>query len=272
VPAHTPVNGVQFPIVGVGASAGGLEAFMQFLRALPLDTGMAFVLVQHLSPTHDSALAQILSRATRMPVMEVHDEPVVEPNHVYVIPPNRCMGLVGGALQLAPREKVGSARVVDHFFRTLAEERRHQAIGIVLSGNANDGTQGLEAIKAEGGITFAQDDSAQYEGMPHSAIASGCVDLVLSPEKIAQEVVRISRHPCAAPESSTRERGSQPKLARVLQLLHRATGTDFSQYKFNTVYRRITRRMVLQKQDDLNAYADLLQHNPDEVTLIRMSR
>lgn len=269
VPTPGPVTSAQFPIVGVGASAGGLEAFTQFLRALPLDTGMAFVLVQHLSPTHDSALAQILSRATRMPVMEVHDEPVVEPNHVYVIPPNRCMGIEGGVLQLAPREKAGQTRVVDHFFRALAEERRHQAIGIVLSGNASDGTLGLEAIKAEGGITFAQDDSAQYDGMPHNAIASGCVDLVMSPEQIAHEVVRIARHPYAVPEeSSTRERDSQPKLARVLQLLHRATGVDFSQYKFNTLYRRVTRRMVLQKQNDLNAYADLLQHNPDEVTAL----
>lgn len=267
-PTPAQGNGARFPVVGVGASAGGLEAFTQFLRPLPLDTGMAFVLVQHLSPTHDSALAQILSRATRMPVMEVHDQSVVEPDHVYVIPPNRCMGIVDGVLQLAPREDAGHGRVVDHFFRALAEERRHQAIGIVLSGNASDGTLGVEAIKAEGGITFAQDGSAQCDGMPHSAIASGCVDVVMSPEQIAHEVVRIARHLKTVPEPSTSEHESQPNLDRVLQLLHRTTGVDFSQYKFNTVFRRITRRMVLQKQSDLSAYANLLQHNPDEVTAL----
>ncbi|WP_171020235.1 chemotaxis protein CheB [Hydrogenophaga sp. 2FB] len=268
LPTPAAEEGAQFPIVGIGASAGGLEAFTQFLRALPLDTGMAFVLVQHLSPTHDSALAQILSRATRMPVMEVHDQSVVEPNHVYVIPPNRCMGIVGGMLQLEPREKAGHTRVVDHFFRALAEERRHQAIGIVLSGNANDGTHGLEAIKAEGGITFAQDDSAQCDGMPHSAIASGCVDLVMSPEQIAQEVARIAWHFDSVSAFSMSESDGKPRLDRVLQLLHRATGVDFAQYKFNTVFRRITRRMVLQKQSDLDAYANLLEHDTEEMTAL----
>ncbi len=259
------VVGALFPIVGVGASAGGLEAFKLLLNALPPDTGMGFVLVQHLSPTHESALAEILSRATRMPVKEVRDEPTVEPNHVYVIPPNRCMDIVGGVLKLAPREKAGNLRVVDHFFRALAEDRQHQAIGVVLSGTASDGTLGLEAIKAEGGITFAQDDSAQQQGMPHSAIASGCVDLVLPPDAIARELVRIARHPYAVPEASAREPDNEPKLDKVLQLLHRATGVDFSQYKFNTLYRRITRRMVLQKLDDLKDYVGFLQRNPVEV-------
>ena len=182
-----------FPIVGVGASAGGLEAFTQLLKALPSDTGMAFVLVQHLAPTHASALAEILSRATKMSVTEVHDESTVEPNHVYVIPPDRSMVIALGALQLLPREGQGLHRPVDQFFRSLAEDRRHQAIGVVLSGTASDGTLGLEAIKAEGGITFAQDATAQHEGMPHSAIASGCVDFVLPPDEIAREIVRIGK-------------------------------------------------------------------------------
>lgn len=162
-----------FAVVGVGASAGGLEAFTQLLKALPADTGMAFVLVQHLAPSHPSALAEILSRATKMRVREVNDTPHVEPNHVYVIPPGRCLGIAGGALHLEAREKYGTERVIDHFFRALAEERQHRAIGVILSGTASDGTQGLEAIKASGGITFAQDDSAQHHGMPHSAIDSG---------------------------------------------------------------------------------------------------
>jgi two-component system, chemotaxis family, CheB/CheR fusion protein len=135
-----------FPVVGVGASAGGLEAFTQLLKNLPADTGMAFVLVQHLAPTHRSALAEILSRATKMPVLEVHDEPAVEPNHVYVIPPARSMVITRGTLHLLPRESNGAPRPIDRFFRALAEDRRHQAIGVVLSGTATDGTLGLEAI------------------------------------------------------------------------------------------------------------------------------
>jgi two-component system, chemotaxis family, CheB/CheR fusion protein len=255
-----------FPIVGVGASAGGLEAFTQLLTALPPDTGMALVLVQHLSPAHTSALAEILSRATRIPVLEVHDGQAVEPNHVYVIPPGGDMVIEGGRLQLLPRQGGrGAHHPVDQFFRTLAEARRHQAIGVVLSGSASDGTAGLKAIKAEGGITFAQDDTAQHEGMPQSAIASGCVDMVLPPEQIARELVRIARHPYAEPQSDQRERDSRHGIERVLQLLDRDIGVDFSQYKFNTLYRRVTRRMVLQRLDNLDAYADLLRRDPAEL-------
>src|SRR5512141_2818294 len=210
-----PREGASFPIVGVGASAGGLEAFTQLLKALPVDTGMAFVLVQHLAPSHASALAEILSRATNMPVMEVRDESTVEPNHVYVIPPDRSMVIMRGVLQLLPREGRGAHHPVDQFFRALAAERRHQAIGVVLSGTASDGTLGLEEIKAEGGITFAQDATAQHEGMPHSAIASGCVDFVLPPDGIAREIVRISKHPYAVPEVEARAVEDKPNLAQV---------------------------------------------------------
>ena len=181
-----------FPVVGAGASAGGLEALTQFLRALPPDTGMAFVIVQHLAPTHASSLAEILSRATSMPVREVRDESPVEPNHVYVIPPGCDMVIVRGVLQLLPQERRARHRGIDQFFRSLAEDCGHLAIGVVLSGSASDGTLGLEAIKAEGGITFAQDDSAQQDSMPRSAIASGCVDFVLPPEEIAREIGRFA--------------------------------------------------------------------------------
>ena len=255
-------DGTSFPIVGVGASAGGLEAFTQLLRALPADAGMAFVLVQHLAPSHASALAEILSRATRMPVMEVHGETTVEPNCVYVIPPDQDMVISGGRLQLLPRKDGGAHRPIDQFFRALAEDRRHLAIGVILSGTASDGTIGLEAIKAEGGITFAQDATAQHQGMPHSAIASGCVDCILPPEEIAREIVRIGRHPYAGPEARARERESEPKLTQVLQLLLRATGVDFTHYKFNTLYRRITRRMVLHKTEHLKDYVHFLQQHP----------
>ncbi len=258
-------EGASFPIVGVGASAGGLEAFTQLLKALPPDTGMAFVLVQHLAPSHPSALSEILARATKMPVMEVRDEPTVEPNRVYVIPPDRSMIIVGGSLQLLPREGRGAHHPIDQFFRTLAKEQRHRAIGIVLSGTATDGTIGLEEIKAEGGITFVQDATAQYEGMPHSAIASGCVDFVLPPDEIAREIVRIGHHPYVVPETGDADSDDKLNLALVVQLLHHATGVDFTGYKFNTLYRRVTRRMVFRKMDGLAEYVKFLRKTPEEL-------
>src|SRR6266508_6826736 len=164
VEEETPRQDIpRFPVVGIGASAGGIEAVKQVLQALPADTGMAFVLVQHLDPTHASMLTEILSRATTMPVSEVTDQVAVEPNHVYVIPPGTNMVISQGILRLVPREeRPGQPRAVDHFLRSLAEDQGHKAIGVILSGSATDGTLGLEAIKAEGGITFAQDDTAQY--------------------------------------------------------------------------------------------------------------
>jgi two-component system, chemotaxis family, CheB/CheR fusion protein len=256
---------VGFPIVGIGASAGGLEAFILLLKALPPDTGMAFVLVQHLAPSHASALAEILSRSSSMPVMEVREEVGVEANRVYVIPPDRSMIIAAGALQLLPREGRGAHHPIDQFFRALAKEQRHQAIGVVLSGTANDGTMGLEEIKAEGGITFAQDGTAQHDGMPHSAIASGCVDFVLPPNEIAQEIIRIGRHPYTVPEVEVEGGGDKSKLADVIRILHQATGVDFTGYKFNTLYRRVTRRMVFQKMDGLAEYVQYLRRTPAEL-------
>jgi two-component system CheB/CheR fusion protein len=194
-----PAPDAPFPVVGIGASAGGLEAFTELLKHLPLDSGMAFVLVQHLDPTHDSALPQILARVTSLPVHEAADKLRVRANHVYVIPPNKNLSIVQGVLKLAPRAK---ARVplhsIDTFLETLAEDQRERAIGVILSGTASDGTLGLEAIKAEGGITFAQDDSARYDAMPRSAVAAGCVDYVLAPREIARELARIAKHPYVA--------------------------------------------------------------------------
>jgi two-component system CheB/CheR fusion protein len=259
-----PAGNPSFSVVGVGASAGGLDAFTQLLRALPPETGMAFVLVQHLAPSHPSALAELLSRATKMPVAEVLDAWVVEPNRVYVIPPGRGMVIAQGTLQLLPREGHGIHRPIDQFFRSLAEDRRHRAIGVVLSGTASDGTLGLEAIKAEGGITFAQDATAQHEGMPDSAIASGCVDFVLPPDEIAREIVRISRHPHVVPEEVAWAKKEKPNLDQVVHLLHRSTGVDFGQYKFNTLYRRITRRMIFCKASGLPDYVKLLEQSPEE--------
>ena len=236
------------------------------LQALPVDTGMAFVLIQHLAPTRPSLLAEILSRATRMPVIEVHDEPAVEPNHVYVIPPDRDMIIADGVLKLLPRTEVrGQHRPIDQFFRSLAKDQGEQAIGVILSGTATDGTLGLEEIKAEGGITFAQDKTAQQDSMPRSAFAAGCVDFMLPPDEISREIARIARHPHVELRQPQQIPIAEPSISKILRLLHLATGADFTHYKENTVYRRITRRMALHKVEDLNGYVQFLQENPKEL-------
>ncbi|HKB90960.1 MAG TPA: chemotaxis protein CheB, partial [Opitutaceae bacterium] len=185
-----------FPIVGVGASAGGLEAFSELLTHLPADTGMGFVLVQHLDPNQKSSLTELLAKSSRMPVEEITADIVVQPNHVYVIPPNRDLTIADGTLRVHPRVRVrGAARAIDLFFESLAADMQQRAIGVILSGLASDGTHGLEAIKAEGGITFAQDESAKHNSMPRSAAAAGCVDFVLDPAGMAEELMRIASHP-----------------------------------------------------------------------------
>lgn len=302
-----------FPIVGIGASAGGLEAFTELLKHLPVDTGMGFVLVQHLDPVHESALTKLLAKATLMPVRDVTNNLAVEPNHVYVIPPNTTLSIAKGVLRLQPRKNTRTApRSIDSFLESLADDERERAVGVILSGTATDGTVGLEAIKAEGGITFAQDDSARFDSMPRSAIAAGCVDFVLSPSDIAKELARIARHPYVAGHalelSSAEEdraaaithedddtplpsggRGSPAtgaKRARaesrkkkdetdeasgtngfkkILLLLRNHSGVDFSLYKSNTIQRRIARRVVLNKHESLDEYADSLRGNTKEL-------
>ena len=203
--ARPPKGGTpnHFPIVGIGASAGGLEAFTELLKHLPVDTGLGFVLVQHLDPQHESALTQILARATSMPVREATNNLRVEAYRVYIIPPNTNLTIQRGVLQLGPRQDGRRpARSIDSFFESLAQDQRERAIGVILSGTATDGTLGLEAIKAEGGITFAQDESAKYDSMPKNAVAAGCVDFVLKPKDIAKELARIAMHPYVAGQPS----------------------------------------------------------------------
>jgi two-component system, chemotaxis family, CheB/CheR fusion protein len=291
-----------FSIVGVGASAGGLEAFTDLLRQLPVDTGFGFVLVQHLDPQHESALAQLLARATAMPVLEVTDRLRVRPDHVYIIPPNTDLGIVHGVLKLQLRPPDRSApRAIDSFFAALARDQGRRAVGVILSGTATDGTRGLEAIKAAGGLTFAQDGSARYDSMPRSATAAGCVDFVLSPGAIAQELARIAGRPApagrttdtrpataiatgseapgdaasagaaglvaAAPAADESQAGHpQPDgYRKILRLLRDRCGLDFSLYKSPTIRRRIGRRMVLGHQETLAAYADFLRDHPKEL-------
>ncbi|MFW9260047.1 chemotaxis protein CheB [Nostoc sp. CALU 546] len=260
-----------FPIVGIAASAGGLEAFTQVLKHLLTDTGMAFVLIQHLDPNHKSLLSEILGRTTSMPVNEVRDGVTVKPNQVYIIPPNTKMMLSGGVLQLTPREKVhGKYMPADAFFTSLAADRGHKAIAVVLSGADGDGSLGLKAIKAAGGVTFAQcEDTAKFDSMPNTAVATGNVDFVLPPQKIAEELVNLSRNPFISKSlpliavEKLPEQGDA--LATIFVLLRSQTGVDFSHYKPNTLDRRIQRRMLLYKLERLEDYAEYLQNNPGEV-------
>ena len=258
------------PIVGIGASAGGLEAFTQLLRALPTDTGMAFVLVQHLEPKHDSVLTTLLARATKMPVREVSEGMHVEPNHVYVIPANADLSLLDGLLHIVGRKAAAGRHLpIDYFLRSLAETQGPRAVGVILSGTASDGTAGIRAIKEAGGITIVQDpESARFDGMPRSAIATGCVDFVLPPERIARELTRIVRRPLAGlpllhavPALPAHEED----WARLYRLMRNATGVDFSLYKKATVKRRLARRMVINKASSLGSYLKVLERNRAEV-------
>jgi two-component system CheB/CheR fusion protein len=265
-PAERSIQERPHPIVGVGASAGGFEAFKELLKALPSDTGQAFVLVQHLDPGHESLLAKLLAKATAMPVAEVVEGMAVEPNHVYIIPPNKTMEIKNGTLHLMPRgEPTAQHLPIDHFLRSLAEDQGNRAIGVILSGTASDGTQGLKAIKAEGGITFAQDiNSAKYDGMPRSAIAAGCVDFVLPPKAIAGELARIGQHSYLVTTPAAETEEGDDELHKIFSAVQKATGVNFTYYKYSTIKRRIARRMLLHKVDSLKQYVRFLQENRAE--------
>ena len=262
-----------FAIVAVGASAGGLEAFWQLLHAIPNNTGMAFVFIQHLDPKHHSMLSELLAKNSDMPVLEAKNGTSVKANHVYVIPPNVNMGIKGRRLQLTPRAAAPALHTpIDFFMRSLSESRDLRPIGVVLSGTASDGTRGLAAIKAEGGITFAQDEkSAKYPGMPHSAAASGCVDFILSPEKIGRELARVSGHPYlngsqvrASRAHVTKPRRPDENFDRIFTLLRNAGGVNFSHYKSGTVQRRTLRRMAIHRIDNVSQYLKFLEKHPKE--------
>lgn len=276
----TPDAGV--PVVGVGASAGGLEAFSQVLEALPAELGMAVVLVQHLAPTHESALPELLRNVSSLPVVQVTEGMRLERDRVYVIPPNAQLTLLGTQLHLSPRATDRSQyHPIDLFFRSLAEAVHERAIAIVLSGTASDGAAGIREVKAAGGITIAQrPETAKYDGMPHAAIATGMVDLTLSPREIAAALVEIGRHPyvrssvarapelqeeVAAPEV---EEAPSDEMQRIFSLLRGASGIDFKLYKLPTIQRRLQRRMALHKLTRLDQYLEYVQDNPNEISLL----
>jgi two-component system CheB/CheR fusion protein len=265
----TPATG--FPVVGIGASAGGLAAFEAFFSGMPADTdpGMAFVLVQHLAPDHSSILTELIRRYTRMQVSEVQDGMVVRPNCAYIIPPNRDMAFLNGTLQLLePAAPRGQRLPVDYFFRSLAQDQRERAICIVLSGSGSDGTQGVRAIKGEGGMAMAQDpETTDYDGMPRSAIGTGLVDYVLPAARMPAQLMAYVAHafgklPVTAAAKAP-EAGNA--LRRILVLLRTHTGHDFSNYKMNTVHRRIERRMAVHQIGTKDEYAAYLRQSEVEV-------
>jgi two-component system, chemotaxis family, CheB/CheR fusion protein len=267
---YSPPRGKAFPIVGIGASAGGLEAFAQLLAAVPDNTGAAFVLVQHLDPQHESLLTDLLAPSTRMPVVTVNDGMEVQADHVYVIPPNSSMELQDGSLRLVTREP-GLHLPIDIFFRSLAQVQGSRAVGIVLSGNASDGSLGVRAIKAECGLTFAQDEAtARFGGMPRNAVATGAIDFIMSPADIGRELGRLGQHPfLVAPRPGIAESEILPEgdgeFMRVLGTLQSATKVDFRQYKPTTIRRRIGRRMMILRVETLADYARYLQQKPSEL-------
>ncbi|MGE5258038.1 MAG: chemotaxis protein CheB, partial [Hyphomicrobiales bacterium] len=264
----------RFPIVGIGASAGGLSAIEALFSAIPGDTstGMAFVLVQHLSPDHKSILSDLIKRYTRMKVFEVVDGMKVAPDCAYIIPPNRDMAILNGTLQLLePTERHGQRLPIDYFFRSLAKDQRERAICIVLSGTGCDGTLGLRAVKGEGGMVMAQSpESTEYDGMPRSAIATGLVDFVLHPAKMPAQLMAYAAHafgklpraPLSPPSPAIT---AEDALDKILILLRTHTDHDFSQYKRNTINRRIERRMAVHQIERLEEYVRYMQHNSAEV-------
>lgn len=258
------------PVVGIGASAGGLEAMSDLLHELPGDTGFAIVFIQHLDPKHASMLSELLGRATKMPVQQVTDGVRVEANRVYVIPPNSNILLRRGMLSVEPRNPSVPHMPIDSFLRSLAEDQGSKSIGVVLSGTASDGTIGLKAIKEAGGITLAQDpETAKYDGMPRSAIVAGCVDTALSPKGIAAELVRLCRHPYVSKERPVEELPENEKaFDEILSMLRSAKGVDFGYYKPGTVRRRTMRRMAIHRLESPDQYAQYLRANRDEMDLL----
>ncbi len=273
-PRPTNRKAESFRVVGVGASAGGLDAFTQLLRPLPMDTGMAFVLIQHLDPGHKSMLSDILSRETRMPVREAKDQMALEPNHVYVIPPNAQMTLRNNRLRLIPREESrDSHKLIDVFLRSLAADKGSQAVAVVLSGADQDGAQALRSIKQGGGTIIAQDPTvAKFPTMPAAAIKTGLVDVILPAERIAGELTRIA---AAGGRPFTRHDHDEEilphgdnDLTTIYSLLRQERGVDFIHYKQTTLKRRIQRRMLILRARTLKNYIEMLKTRPAELGIL----
>ncbi len=242
-------------IVGIGSSAGGLEALCQFFSAMSTDSGMAFILVCHLDPHHDSMMPDLLSKQTRMTVKQIIDNQMIAANHVSIIPPNKELAIFNNRLQLLPRKKGdGNYWPIDAFLRSLARDQGAKAVGIILSGTGSDGTLGIKAIKEAGGLVIVQDkDSAKFSGMPDNARKTGMVDMILPPEKMAPYLLNYLKHNsrCAQKAEPDQDDKINQSLQKIFGMIRAATGHDFSLYKTNTIFRRIERRMYVRQMDTL---------------------
>lgn len=259
-------------VVGMGASAGGLEAFEQFFSKMPPDSEIAFILVPHLDPTHASMMSDLLKRFTAMKVIEVKDKMRVEPDRIYVIPPNKDMSIHDGILHLSPPQEPHGLRMpIDFFFRSLAEDCGERAICIILSGNGTDGTMGLRAIHGVGGMSMVQElATAKYDGMPRSAISTGLADYILPVEKMPAQLILYVEHTflkkaIKIPPVTDK---TPEMIQKILTIIKNKTGHDFSFYKKSTINRRIERRMNLHDIEDVSTYARYLQEHPDEVKIL----
>ncbi len=260
-----------FPIVGIGASAGGLEALELFFNNVPDRCGIAFVIVQHLDPTHKGMMVELLQRSTSMKIAQTTDRMKIRPDCVYIIPPNKDMSVLHGVLHLLdPVESRGLRLPIDFFFRSLADDRQELSIGVILSGMGTDGTLGIRAMKEKAGAVFVQDTAtAKFDGMPRSAIESGMADVIAPVEELPSRILAyLSHKPIRSKEGIPEEETTRSDLEKVVILLRTQTGHDFSNYKRTTIYRRIERRMSIHQIDRINAYVRFLQHNPKEVELL----
>ncbi len=262
---------VAFPIVGVGASAGGLEALEQLLGHVPVGSGMAFVIIQHLDPTRKGVMSELLQRATRMKVAQAKDRTLVRPNCVYVIPPNKDMSILNGVLHLlvpvAPR---GLRLPIDFFLRSLAQDQKENSVGVILSGMGSDGTLGLRAIKEAAGVVLVQDPStAKFDSMPRSAIDAGLADIVAPADQLSGKILAyLQRPPQMTRNENLRDDQTQSALEKIIVLLRGSSGNDFSFYKKSTLYRRIERRMGIHQINKTSTYVRYLQENPQELNLL----
>ncbi|MEI6196450.1 MAG: chemotaxis protein CheB, partial [Verrucomicrobiota bacterium] len=260
-----------FPIVGMGASAGGLEALEQFLGHVPAGCGMAFVIIQHLDPTHKGIMPQLLQRATDMKVVQVKDRMTVRPDCVYVIPPNKDMSILHGVLHLLePVTARGLRLPIDFFFRSLAQDQQEHSVGVILSGMGSDGTLGLRAIKEKAGVVLVQEPAtAKFDSMPRSAVDAGLADIVAPVEELPGKIMAyLQRTPLIARKDVVMEDKTRSALEKAVILLRAHTGQDFTLYKRNTLYRRIERRMGIHQITRMSAYVRYLQENSQELDLL----
>ncbi|WP_372679256.1 CheR family methyltransferase [Desulfosarcina sp.] len=268
-PHPTRPGDTDLVVVGVGASAGGLEALQQLFKPLAVDCGVAFVVIQHLSPNYKSAMDQLLSRTTALPVLQIQNNLTIEPNRIYLSPPEKFVSMAKGRFRLIQSLSQGgrSFLPIDHFFRSLARVKREKAVCIILSGSASDGTQGLKAVKAVGGLTIAQSpEDAGYASMPESAIASRMVDFILPAAEIAPKLLAVLKHPCirCIDATPTDEKDTAFNLDQIFSIIRSKTGHNFSSYKRNTVSRRIARRMAVHQLNTISDYVKIMAKDPAE--------